>query len=211
MALSLRSVSLSLAFVALFSCQGKESRAEAHATKGVQHGREGRLGEALASFDRALQEDPRNLKALYNSGIALLGSGRAEEAASRFRGFLSIRPDDALGHFHLARCALRSGKKEEAIASLQEAIRLGFSNWVEWKAAEDLSTLASDHRFAQLEVLVAQRAGHAGEEIGPGRGYEGVPFPHALLPGLRRPTACDAGAAVLEGVPAGACAPEGSP
>lgn len=185
----------------LASCNGKEARADELAQAGIEAGRAGDLGRALASFDEALALDPTQVKALYNSGLALMGAGRGGEAAERFSRFLELRPEDALGHFQLARATLQAGRREAALASLQRAIALGFSDWVEWKAASDLSALAGDFRFNQLDLVVAQRAGVATEATRPGEGYGGKPMPHAPFRGLGGKRACGASAPLLDGAP----------
>lgn len=179
---ALRRCFLALLLLALSGCRGKEVRAEELATQGVELGRSGQLGPALKAFDAALELDPENLKALYNSGIALLGAGRGEAAAERFSRFLALRPDDALGHFYLGRAHLREMRTEEAVASLQRAVELGFSDWVEWRAATDLQALAGDFRFMQLDLLIDQRAGAPGAELRPGEGYANRPLPKLNQP-----------------------------
>ena len=189
-AMGMRWIRLAFLLLGLFTlvgCKGKASRAEELATQGSQQGRDGELAQALASFDAALELDPENLKALYNSGIALLGAGRGEAAAERFSRFLALRPDDALGHFYLARAHLREKRVEEAIASLRRAIDLGFDDWVEWRAASDLEALAGDFRYVQMDLLVAQRAGAPGAELRPGEGYANRPMPKLNQPGRPSP------------------------
>lgn len=165
-------------------CKGREGRAEELAAQGVVHGRSGDLARALEAFDAALELDPKNLKALYNGGLALLGVGRGAEAAERFARFLELRPEDSLAHFQRARALLREQKREEALASLERAVELGFSDWAEWRAASDLEVgLAHDFRYVRLGLLVAQRAGRPAPEPRPGEGYANLPMPTANLPG----------------------------
>ncbi|HLV61331.1 MAG TPA: tetratricopeptide repeat protein [Fredinandcohnia sp.] len=173
---------LLLLCLALAGCKG--NRAEDRAALGIELGRKGDLGGALRAFDEALAADPNNLKALYNSGLALLGLGRGEAAAERFERFLALRPEDAKGHFHLARARLREHRREEAVRALQRAVELGFSDWWEWSAAGDLEAgLGGDFRFVQLGLVVAQRAGIPAADPRPGQGYVNRPMPHANLPG----------------------------
>lgn len=180
-----RTLALSLLLaLAPAGCKGKGAQAEELATEGIQHGRAGRLAPALEAFDAALALDPKNLKALYNSGLALLGAGRGAASVERFERFLELRPDDALGHFHLARALLRDQKREEALEALQRAVEKGFSDWVEWEAAVDLEAgLAGDFRYMHMGLVVAQRAGVPGAEAQPGQGYTNIPMPKKGMPG----------------------------
>lgn len=172
--------------LALVGCKGKQ--AEDLAAQGIEEGRRGELARALESFDAALALQPDNLKALYNSGLALLGLGRGGAAVERFSRFLELRPDDAHGHFHLARGLLREQRGEEAVTALQRAVELGFADWWEWSSASDLEAgLGGDFRFVHLGLVVAQRAGVPGAERRPGQGYDNLPMPKVNQPGRAQP------------------------
>lgn len=182
--------------LALGGCRGGGATpADRLADEGLAHWRAGDLQGALDRFDEALQADPKHLKALYNSGIALLASGRGAAAAERFERFLELRPDDALGHLQLARAVLRTGQREEAVRILQRSVSLGLDDLVEWRAAGDLQALAHDLRFHQLEAVVAQRAGErfgaGAADLLPGQGYEGLQLGGVTAPGQRPTSTCE--------------------
>jgi len=54
----------------------------------------GKYEEAVASFDKALEINPNNLKTLSNKGVALARLGKHEEAVACFDKALKINPND---------------------------------------------------------------------------------------------------------------------
>lgn|GEM_PF-1547463 len=176
--------------IGIAGCAGG-GNADELATRAIAEAKENRLDAALQLFDQALAQDPNNLKALYNGGLAHLYLRRGDAAAQRFGTFVSLRPDDALGHFNLARAYAIERRREDAIASLKRAVELGFDKHEEivgggFEAIED------DVRFTQIEVLVAQRAGLAFEvsrRNGAGA-YGGEPIRANRLPGQRINVQC---------------------
>ena len=54
-----------------------------------------RPAEALASFDRALALDPRNIQALYKRGVMLTEMGRSDEALQTYDRLLALAPNHA--------------------------------------------------------------------------------------------------------------------
>ncbi|MBI3450809.1 MAG: tetratricopeptide repeat protein [Acidobacteria bacterium] len=82
-----------------------------------------RLGDdarALAAFERRdkLREAPMTVEGRYHSGLALLRSGRPEEAAAAFRDVLKRSRDDRGALQSLARCDAALGLADERRASL---------------------------------------------------------------------------------------------
>jgi tetratricopeptide (TPR) repeat protein len=53
----------------------------------------GRLEEAIASYDKALEFKPDSYEAWYNRGYALGNLGRGEEAIASYEKALEIKPD----------------------------------------------------------------------------------------------------------------------
>lgn len=179
----------------LLALAGCARTAEQEASRGLELAREGRIEQAVEAFDRALAKDPENLKALYNRGLAMLLLGDGPEAARSLGLFVQIRPDDMEGHFNLARAWALAGRNGEAIASLQRAVELGFSDHDLLIEGGGFQALYRDIRFVQLETVVAQRAGvlPSGGSLGrlEGPAYGGIPV-DVRLPGTTGPrSTCD--------------------
>ncbi|HWV39393.1 MAG TPA: tetratricopeptide repeat protein [Vulgatibacter sp.] len=180
-----------LAAASLLAACGPEGSADELASRAIAEATANRFGVALELFDQALAREPDNLKALYNGGLAHLYLRRGDAAARRFESFVALRPNDALGHFNLARAYAIEGRREPALASLKRAVELGFDRHEEivgggFEAIED------DVRFTQIEALVAQRAGvgfDASRRNGVGA-YGGEPLRANRLPGQRINVQC---------------------
>jgi Flp pilus assembly protein TadD len=82
--------------------------------------------EALAEFQKAVELDPNHAEAHHNAGVALAEASRWEEAIVEYRKALAIptfsTPD--LAHHNLAWALFNLGRNQEALESLQFAIRL---------------------------------------------------------------------------------------
>lgn len=186
-------LALSIALAALLgACASSAERAEGEASAGLEKARSGALPEAIGHFERALELDDENPKARYNLALAHLVSRRGAEAAVHLRRFLETRPDDAAAHFELGRALALAGSPDLAIAELQRAATLGFSDFSALEGG-GFESLEEDLRFVQVRALLAQRAGvvlHP-EQFRPGNGtgYGGVAVP-VPLPGLAPVGAC---------------------
>ena len=63
---------------------------------------QGKLDEAIASFDQALRLKPDMAEAFNNLGMAWQSQGNMEEAQANFDRALLLKPDDANFHFNRA-------------------------------------------------------------------------------------------------------------
>ena len=77
---------------------------------------------AVALIDRAIEQDPTVGDPYFARGLLLLNLKRTGEAEQAMRAGLARSPDSAVGHYHLGRVLLESGKVEEAAASFERAI-----------------------------------------------------------------------------------------
>ena len=80
---------------------------------------EGRYGDAVGSFRKALAINPNWPEALSLLGSALAKAGNDREAEENLRKAVTLKPDYAEGWFHLGEFLEERGKKQEA----QEAFR----------------------------------------------------------------------------------------
>jgi tetratricopeptide (TPR) repeat protein len=78
----------------------------------------GRLDEALASYDAALNLLPGHEDALHNRGLLLARLGRLDEAERNHRHYVELHPDSLRAHGDLADILLALSRYEEAVAEL---------------------------------------------------------------------------------------------
>ena len=96
--------------------------------------RQGQLPEALALYDRAIDEDPDLAAAFYDRGELLPERGDDADARADFLRAAALRPDHWAVHFRLAHMAGRAGDPQLLQEHLMEALRHGF----------DFRTITSD-------------------------------------------------------------------
>ncbi len=98
---------------------------------GVALEADGRFGEAVEQFRRALRVEPGNTNARYNLANALAAQGDLEEAAANFRQVVAASPGDSTAREHLAAtltqlgdAALSSGRVADAAGVYRELVAL---------------------------------------------------------------------------------------
>jgi tetratricopeptide (TPR) repeat protein len=82
----------------------------------------GKGDKALSVLDRAIELDPEASDAYFSKGLLLLSLKRPAEAEEAMRAGLARSSDSAVGHYHLGRVLLESGKPDEAMASFERSI-----------------------------------------------------------------------------------------
>jgi tetratricopeptide (TPR) repeat protein/SAM-dependent methyltransferase len=100
--------------------------APSHAVTLIHEGnalkRRGRLAEALARYDAAVQADPRYAPAHLNRGNILLSSGKLDEARRAYQLAIACDPKYAAAHFNLGNLNYRAGEFAEALRNYQTAL-----------------------------------------------------------------------------------------
>jgi len=98
--------------------------AEAHNNLGYSLLQAGRVKEAYAHFQRALEINPKYAEAHNNLGNCLLHAGRVNEAIVHFQRALEINPNYAEAQNNLANSLFQAGRVKEAITYLQKALEI---------------------------------------------------------------------------------------
>src|SRR4051794_4930417 len=95
----------------------------AHNNEAFQAMMDGRLAQARAGFEAAIDLDPENATALGNLGYLLTELGALEEARAVLERASAL--DGATGHVHtnLGNVLFKVGLVDEAIAKYREALR----------------------------------------------------------------------------------------
>ena len=112
----------------------------------------GRLGEAEASYRRALQIKPDFSEAHSNLGVTLMDLCRLDEAEASYRRALQIKPDYAEAHDNLCDLLSYTGTTEEGIIAFQKVFDLA-PNDIGLVAAVMLAV----HRYLAGEFLECRR------------------------------------------------------
>jgi tetratricopeptide (TPR) repeat protein len=111
------------------------SRPEAHNMLGLALASTGRNAEAIGQYVLALRARPSYSSARFNLATALAKAGRVDDAVDNLRRILTDNPEDPAAKRRLADALtlrgtllLRDGKREEAVAQFDEALKLDPSN-----------------------------------------------------------------------------------
>jgi len=98
--------------------------ANAHYLYGAVMDRLGRLTEAVAEFQRALERNPTHRDALNGLGIALVRQGKLAPAADVFRRLIASDPDNADAHSNLGAIYLTQGANADADREFRAALEI---------------------------------------------------------------------------------------
>jgi Flp pilus assembly protein TadD len=102
-------------------------------------------------FRRVLARHPEHLEALRQQAQLLTSSGRREEGLACDRRLALALPHDPEVRYHLA-CSLAAvGEADEAVATLLEAVELGYNDFDHLESDPDLESL---HEHSQFQALL---------------------------------------------------------
>ena len=96
----------------------------AHYSLGAVLAIAGRVDEAVAHYQTALEIDPDDAETHNNLGLALAGRGQSNEAIAHFRKALDARPDYAEAHVNLGAVLISCGQADAAIAEYEKALEI---------------------------------------------------------------------------------------
>jgi tetratricopeptide (TPR) repeat protein len=110
-------------------------RPEAHNMLGLALASTGRNSEAIEQYILALRARPAYSSARYNLAVALAKAGKVDDAVDNLRRVLADYPEDAVAKRRLADALTlrgmllaRDGKRDEAVAQFDEALKLDPAN-----------------------------------------------------------------------------------
>lgn len=97
----------------------------------------GNWDEAIQMFQKAVQQDSRDYKALNMLGYSLRQTGKYKEAIEAYNRALSIKPDYAQALEYRGKAYLGAGNKQAALADYKKLVSLKSNLAEDLKAAID--------------------------------------------------------------------------
>lgn len=116
---------------------------------------------SLATLCAAHEPKPSELE---SQGIEAMHAGEYQQAEDVFRALIELRPQSFVGHYNLAAAHSMQGEIKDSIASISNALALGFSDRLQLERDPDLKQLRESAFFGQLmeqwgALIESRRAG----------------------------------------------------
>ena len=127
------------------------ARHEAWNVLGYLHAQNGRLGAAIAAFDRALAAQPDDMALAFNAGFTLQRAGEHARAMTLMERVIARDPKFDRAWYGLGLSLAHDGRYEEAALKFREAARLQPLNPY---AGYHLAAVL--HRLGRREELLAE-------------------------------------------------------
>jgi len=93
-------------------------------SEALQHHRAGRIGDAVAQYERALALKPDHVDAHNNLGAALAALGRIDDAVKHYERAIAIKPDYAEAHNNLGATLAALGRIDDALKHYERAFAI---------------------------------------------------------------------------------------
>lgn len=141
----------------------------------VQLVQQGKFERAIASFEKVMssappeivercrmyvsscrrQLDKEGLKFLtpgerYDYAVSQINAGDFEEAANQLKGILADDPNADFAHYGLALLYSITGKTQDCLDSLAQAIEMNPKNRLQARSDNDFQSMVDDPRFTEL-------------------------------------------------------------
>lgn len=87
---------------------------------------------------------------LESRGIEAMHAGEYQQAEEVFRQLIELRPQSFVGHYNLAAAHSMQGEIKESVASISNALALGFSDRLQLERDPDLASLRESAFYGQL-------------------------------------------------------------
>ena len=134
-------------------------------TLGEAYGYEGRLQEAQAQFQKALEQRRDDWRVWFQLANLAAKLGRFEQAVGLFEESLRFYEPEPKTHYNLSLCFKKMGRLEQARKALQRSLRLNRRQPQGWSALGSLDRELGDFEAAKrhyLKALALDRAYQTG-------------------------------------------------
>lgn len=104
----------------------------------------------LSFFERLVKNNPNFVDALIPLAEAYTRKGRYEEGLKIDKKLVHLKKRDPSVHYNLACSLALVGEKNEALLTLERAVKLGYRDFDHMRKDSDLKVLREDPRFKLL-------------------------------------------------------------
>jgi len=153
--------------------------------KGNELAGQGKLDEALAQYQHAIQLDDQNAFYYYNAGVIDVELGHLAEAFDAFKKAVALKPDHVQSHFRLGLFYSLSGIPQEAVKEFQLVLKYGTTEPEVAEARKRIDEVLglADRREKALAYLVVANFLDEGKQ--PEKALEAIHEALARNPGHR--------------------------
>jgi len=144
-----------LSLAACASAWGGSEEAVARNEAGTNLSRQGKISEAIAEFQKAIQEDSKYLPARVNLAHSFERLNRFDEAIQEYRGAIEREPRNFFARNNLGVLYDKKGRYDEAIVEFEAALRSEPGNTM---AVKNLETAKKNKAIIQERQGQIQRA-----------------------------------------------------
>jgi tetratricopeptide (TPR) repeat protein len=133
---------------------------------GIIARRQGRVDEAIRTYEKVLGGNPRSARYLYNMGIAYAKKGEAGKAMDLYRRALELKPNFAEAWNNVGELGLRAGRLGEAEEAFRKALAINGGFALAHSNLAEVYVGKKEYDKALAEIDLAVRLG------------SGLPFPY---------------------------------
>ncbi|MEW6744140.1 MAG: hypothetical protein AB1486_15415 [Planctomycetota bacterium] len=110
----------------------------------------------IGIFEELLAQESDDLDILAELGELYTRAGEYEKGLAIDRRLVRLAPESPIAHYNLACSLARVSRPDEAFASLDRAVRLGYRDVAHLRRDPDLASLRGDARFVELVRRLSQ-------------------------------------------------------
>ncbi len=151
-------------------------KASAYYNSGKAKAKQGKMDEAIADYDKAIELDPKDASVYYNRGVANSKQGKYEEAIADYDKAIELDPKDASVYYNRGYAKDELKKYEEVIADYDKAIELdpnkveayinrGNTNYRQGKYEEAIADYDKAIELDPKDASVYYNRGYAKDEL----------------------------------------------
>ena len=126
----------------------------AYGNRGNCRSRQGKAEAALKDYDESIRICPWSVDPVLNRGVLFENQLMFEEAIADYRAVLKVSPNDPVGWNNLGNAQMGAGQFDDAISSLDRAVKLGGNRYAFAQANKAVALYAKgDDGEAEREML----------------------------------------------------------